>query len=298
MALKITQSPSLAELTTLRLGGTALALVRAAGVGDLESLPGTLEQLGGLVHVLGRGSNILAHEGRIEATLVHFDEDEPELVIEDDGKDYANIRVSAACSLPALVRRLVKAGLSGLEGLLGVPGSVGGAVAMNAGAFGCEMGSVLESVQVFTPERGLEWLGRDGFSTAYRTFELVEPAAWKIVTSAQLRLAKVGVEAAQAAANEAISKKKASQPLSAWSAGCVYKNPAQGVAAGWLLDEAGFRGKALGGVGFSEKHANFLVNYGKGTSSEAFELLAMAEDAVAERSGYTLVKEVRIWPCS
>ncbi|TVM19780.1 UDP-N-acetylenolpyruvoylglucosamine reductase [Oceanidesulfovibrio indonesiensis] len=298
MALTITQSPSLAELTTLRLGGTALALVRAAGERDLESLPGTLEQIGGAVHVLGRGSNILARDGEIAATLVHYDEDEPEMTIEDEGEDCATVRVSASSSLPSLVRRLVQAGLSGLEGLLGVPGSVGGAVAMNAGAFGCEMGAVLESVRVFTPERGIEWLNRHGFRTAYRTFELVEPAAWKLVTAARIKLPKAGVKATKAAAGEAIAKKKASQPLSAWSAGCVYKNPAQGVAAGKLLDEAGFRGKALGGVGFSERHANFLVNYGKGTSTEAFELLAMAEEAVQEQSGYTLVKEVKVWPSS
>lgn len=298
MALTIIESPSLAELTTLRLGGNAVALVRASGTGDLESLPATLEKLGGAVHVLGRGSNVLAKDGAIAATLVQFDEAEPAMTVLDEGKDTTVIHVSASLSLPALVRKLVAAGLSGLEGLLGVPGSVGGAVAMNAGAFGCEIGAVLEAVQIFSPERGLEWLDRDGFATAYRSFTLTRSVSWMVVTAAKLRLPRVGAEATKAAADEAIAKKKASQPLSAWSAGCVYKNPAQGVAAGWLLDEAGFRGKMLGGVGFSEKHANFLVNYGKGTSTEAFELLAMAEEAVAERSGYSLVKEVKIWPCS
>ncbi|QJT08857.1 UDP-N-acetylmuramate dehydrogenase [Oceanidesulfovibrio marinus] len=298
MALTIIESPSLAELTTLRLGGNAVALVRASGSGDLDALPETLEKLGGTIHVLGRGSNILAKDGAIAATLVQFDEAEPAMTMEHEAKDTAVVHVSASLSLPALVRKLVAAGLSGLEGLLGVPGSVGGAVAMNAGAFGCEIGTVLEAVQIFSPERGLEWLDRDGFATAYRAFTLTRPVSWMVVTAARLRLPKTGAEATKAAADEAIAKKKAAQPLSAWSAGCVYKNPALGVAAGWLLDEAGFRGKTLGGVGFSEKHANFLVNYGKGTSTEAFELLAMAEEAVAERSGYTLVKEVRVWPCS
>ncbi|MFW5733620.1 MAG: UDP-N-acetylmuramate dehydrogenase [Oceanidesulfovibrio sp.] len=298
MALTITQSPSLAELTTLRLGGTALELVRATAESDLEGLPSTLEKLGGAVHVLGRGSNILARDGEIGVTLVQFSADDPKPAMDREGEDFAMVSVQGSMSLPGLVRQLVKAGLSGLEGLLGVPGSVGGAVAMNAGAFGCEMGGVLESVRVFTPERGLEWLERDGFRTGYRSFELVEPASWMVVTAARFRLLKIGSDAAQAAASEAIAKKKASQPLTAWSAGCVYKNPAQGLAAGKLLDEAGFRGKKLGGVGFSEKHANFLVNYGKGTSSEAFELLAMAEEAVAEQSGYTLEREVRVWPCS
>lgn len=298
MALTIIESPSLAELTTLRLGGNAVALVRASGSGDLDALPETLEKLGGTIHVLGRGSNILAKDGAIAATLVQFDEAEPAMTMEHEAKDTAVVHVSASLSLPALVRKLVAAGLSGLEGLLGVPGSVGGAVAMNAGAFGCEIGTVLEAVQIFSPERGLEWLDRDGFATAYRAFTLTRPVSWMVVTAARFRLPKTGAEATKAAADEAITKKKAAQPLSAWSAGCVYKNPALGVAAGWLLDEAGFRGKTLGGVGFSEKHANFLVNYGKGTSTEAFELLAMAEEAVAERSGYTLVKEVRVWPCS
>ncbi|TVM36717.1 UDP-N-acetylmuramate dehydrogenase [Oceanidesulfovibrio marinus] len=298
MALTIIESPLLAELTTLRLGGNAVALVRASGSGDLDALPETLEKLGGTIHVLGRGSNILAKDGAIAATLVQFDEAEPAMTMEHEAKDTAVVHVSASLSLPALVRKLVAAGLSGLEGLLGVPGSVGGAVAMNAGAFGCEIGTVLEAVQIFSPERGLEWLDRDGFATAYRAFTLTRPVSWMVVTAARLRLPKTGAEATKAAADEAIAKKKAAQPLSAWSAGCVYKNPALGVAAGWLLDEAGFRGKTLGGVGFSEKHANFLVNYGKGTSTEAFELLAMAEEAVAERSGYTLVKEVRVWPCS
>jgi UDP-N-acetylmuramate dehydrogenase len=298
MAITMTDSPSLAELTTLRLGGTAVALVRAATERDCEDLPAVLDRLGGAVHVLGRGSNILARDGAVQATLLRFEEDEPGLAVEDEGDTSATVRVSASFSLPSLVRRMVKAGFSGLEGLLGVPGSVGGAVAMNAGAFGCEMGAVLQAVRVFTPERGLEWVGPEGFRTDYRSFELVEPASWMLVVAARLTLPRIGADAAQEKASEAIAKKRASQPLGAWSAGCVYKNPAFGVAAGKLLDEAGFRGRRHGGVAFSEKHANFLVNTGSGTSSEAFELLAMAEEAVAARSGYTLVKEVRVWPCS
>ncbi len=295
MTLELGPGPLLASRTTLRLGGRALAEARLDRAEDAEGLADALAGLGGAPFVLGGGSNVLARDGELPLVVIAPRLRGEPVILHERAGDKIRVRVGAGVKLQRLVAWLATQGLSGLGGLVGVPGTVGGAVAGNAGSYGDCLGDVLARVRVWTPRAGLRWVGREGFSTAYRRFSLTGEDGFFLVLEAEIDCEvrePIDIRKDMVAH---LGQKKASQPITAATAGCVFKNP-PGEAAWRLLEAAGFRGKRLGGVGFSEKHANFLVNYGGGTAGEAFSLLAAARQSVRERSGYELELEVRVAP--
>ena len=291
--------PFLRQRTTLRLGGRTRAEVVAGSEEDLAELPGLLKKLGSAPLILGRGSNILALDEDLPLALVSVDFGSGPAVIEDRG-DEKLVSVGANQPLPGFLAWCAQNGLAGLEGLVGIPGSVGGAVAMNAGSYGCETGDCLSAVRVFSPEKGLEWLPRSEMSLVYRHFAPYpkggEAPDWFVIAEVRFLLPCGEPAAIKAAMRENLRKKAATQPISAASAGCVFKNPAPGVSAGKLLDEAGFKGKRCGDMMFSDMHANFLINVGKGSSVQAMELLSEAIQDVHDKFGYKLEYEVRVLP--
>ncbi len=295
MALRIGPGPVLRERTTLRLGGRTLAEITADAPEDLAGLAGALAKTGGTPLVLGAGSNILARDGELPLTVVNMAfADGPETV-PGAPRGKVRVRAGAGLKLGRLLAWCEKRGLWGLHGLAGIPGLVGGAVAMNAGSYGCETAAVLAGALIWTPEKGLFRIGPGEFTAGYRTFSPAGAAGLFLVAEAVFELTERGPEAVRAAALEALCRKKASQPLTAASAGCVFKNP-EGKSAGRLLDEAGFRGKRLGDMAFSEMHANFLVNLGEGNSEDALALIGRAQEAVRERYGISLELEARVTP--
>lgn len=290
--MRETPSPLLAERTSIHLGGRAIAELHLESEDDVFRLAERQKQLGGRLFFLGAGTNILAADGDLPVILVRqMDTGEP-VVVTDDGEK-VTIRAGAAVPLPRLLRFCAMHGLSGLEGLVGIPGSVGGAVAMNAGSFGCEVGPHLASVRFFD---GSQIRDADGsqLSYGYRRMRMPGEVADYLVLSGTFSLTRKAKDDISLFMRHNFFEKKSKQPVTAWSAGCVFKNPAPDRSAGKLLDAAGFRGKSLGGMMFSPLHANFLVNTGKGSASAAFDLMRMAEDEVRRRFGVTLEPEVRI----
>ncbi len=299
MSLALLQGPSLRERTTLRLGGTAMAEVVIGCARDCDALPQTLQRLGGTPLVLGYGSNILASDGELPFVVVNpAVMDAPKVVGEDASG--VLVRVGAGFRLPRLLGWLCSSGLTGLEGLAGIPGTVGGAVAMNAGSYGCETGSRLVSVTVFDVANGVRTLMRDALHFAYRHFSVKETddvsasLSPVIILDATFRLEVGSRDCIHTVMQTNYAKKKATQPVTAYSAGCVFKNPTQEASAGKILDSLGFKGKRYGGMAFSEMHANFLINTGDGTSEEAKYLLSNAQEKVKKETGYSLELEVRI----
>lgn len=285
MALDVRQRPLLKELTTLGLGGAALAEAVLRAEADLDGLGRFLSESGGRPFVLGRGSNLLAEDHDLDLVL---------LAVRNAGtpeRAGGALRCGAGTWLPSLLKFCEENGLSGLEALAGIPGSVGGAVAMNAGSYGTEIKDALKRIRLWTPQRGLFWVEARDCSFGYRRFGPPEGTGRPLVWEAEFALAPAEPGAVRAKVRETLEKKKASQPIAARSAGCVFKNP-PGQSAGRLLDEAGFKGRRLGNMGFSELHANFLVNLGGGRSAEALELLESARAAVLARSGTRLELEV------
>ncbi|BBD08542.1 UDP-N-acetylmuramate dehydrogenase [Desulfovibrio ferrophilus] len=292
MGLKVLPGPLMSERTTLKLGGPALAEVHIGHERDLDELPAVLEKAGGRPMVLGWGSNILASDDTLPIVLLRVPEGGGPRIVHETG-ERVTVQADAGMRLPRLLTWCAKQGLSGLEGLVGIPGSVGGAVAMNAGSFGCEMAEVLSRVLLFSPCCGLRWVGREDVRMDYRFFAPRTYDDYFIVMGVELDVIRAEKPLVDEVMARHMTTKKASQPISAASAGCVFKNP-EGDAAGRLLEQAGFRGKGLGGMIFSEIHANFLVNAGGGTSEQAFELIASARDEVTRRFGVGLELEVKV----
>ncbi len=288
----ILPGPVLARRTTMGLGGAALVEIRVEDPLCLDDLPDALRNLGGRVETLGGGSNIIAADGELPLTLISVAG--KEIRVESEARGRVAVRAEAGARLPALLNALAKAGLSGLEGLSGIPGSVGGALAMNAGSYGVEVWSAVTSVQVFTLGRGTLEMYPEDFAFGYRNCALKTGGPF-LITAASFSLATTESGAVRARMREIMLRKRATQPVGEKSAGCVFKNPA-GASAGKLLDEAGLKGKGLGGMSYSELHANFMINNGHGTSDEALELLELGRDAVWARHGIRLENEVRIWP--
>jgi UDP-N-acetylmuramate dehydrogenase len=287
--------PELAARTTLKLGGRALAEVTFECAEEAEGLGSVLAQLGGAPLALGGGSNLLARDGELPLVLVRPGlRDEPRILPErPEGK--VRVRCGAGVKLQRLVAWLATQGLSGLGGLVGVPGSVGGAVAGNAGSYGDEFGRALARVRLWTPTGGVSWVGREALEVGYRRFAVAGVTGFFLVLEAEIDCeVREPIEIRQEMIAN-LKKKRASQPITAATAGCVFKNP-PGEAAWRLLAEAGFAGRRLGNMAFSSLHANFLVNCGGGTSGEALALIEAAQGAVRERLDRQLELEVRVVP--
>jgi UDP-N-acetylmuramate dehydrogenase len=287
----------LSSLTTLRLGGRAAVEFRLDSEEELDAFGRQVESLGYPVHVLGGGSNILARDGELPLLLARPNfRQAPEILGEEDGK--VLVRAGANVRLPHFLARCAAWGLSGLEGLTGIPGTVGGAVAMNAGSYGCETASLLHGLRIWSPGTGLKNISVGQWKFAYRYFGLTGIEEYFFIVSASFRLTKATSNGIRESMRLNYFKKKSTQPLLAWSAGCAFKNPSPELSAGKLLDEAGFKSKGLGGMVFSPIHANFLVNEGKGSASAAFELLEQAREVVQARNGVSLHLEIKVFPCS
>lgn len=307
--LHIHDKPELSSLTSLHLGGRALARVFFDSLDDLEQLPGTLRKLGGRPAVLGGGTNILAADGELPLVLVECGFTPAPEMMGQDARGHLLVRVGAGMRLSRLLAWCSRFGLSGLEALAGIPGTVGGAVAGNAGAHGVDIGSVLRRVNVFSPAHGYRKLAWCDVKCGYRSFGIPEENNtaesesddWFVITGILLAFQPSSRVQIQKAIRSHIAKRLETQPMRTKTAGCVFKNPltenARGKTAGLLLDEAGFRGKKRGGVCFSSLHANFLVNESNGTATAALELIQEARETVFQRTGVDLQPEVKIWEC-
>ena len=291
------RNPSLSAITTLGLGGTCSLELTVSSRDDLAAMDDRIRELGLPVYVVGRGSNIFGLDGSHEAVLVRPAFTDGPAVLGDETAD-GGVLVScgAGISLPVLLAFLREKGLSGMEGLAGIPGTVGGAVAMNAGSFGTSTAESLDSVEIWSGGR-LVRLTPDACETGYRHFRPRGLAGSFLVVSAVFRLSRSTSQDVAAGMQHNFQMKKSRQPITARSAGCVFRNPACGVSAGALLERAGFRGRRKGSVALSEQHANILVNLGGGTSSEALALLEEARTAVRAMAGVELDFEVRFLPC-
>ncbi len=292
MSLELIKNPSLAERTSLSLGGTAEVEAIVRDIHDLDELADflTVETL--RPFIIGEGTNLLAQDGQLDIALIRMATPPGPERIERDG-DKLIVRCGAAQRLPGLLGWAQMAGLSGMEGLTGIPGSVGGSVAMNAGSYGTEMGDIITRIRLWSPMQGLNWVSASECDFEYRHFSCEKYAGKAIVWEVEIELSESDPKTVRAAMKDVYDKKKATQPVTAKSAGCVFKNP-PATSAGLLLDKAGMKGKQVGNMAFSDIHANFLVNLGGGTSTEALELLAMGQEAVLQKDGITLETEVII----
>ena len=277
---------SLAGMTSLGIGGTTdlLRIQRHESIPDLLTL---LHEEHVPHKFLGGGSNLLVIDGELPFVVLQLGHKQPDVVIEGN-----SAVIDAAADLGRTVTFCAKHNLGGLEGLIGVPGTVGGALRMNAGAYGTEIGAYVREVKLYRAgKRQIEILSGDQISFEYRHTSF---APDDMMLQVKLDLpSKPYAEILQGIriCNE---KRRASQPLGQKSAGCIFRNPPGG-SAGRMIDELGLKGHSVGEARVSERHANFFVNSGTASAADMLALIADVRGRVAESFGVTLENEVVVW---
>lgn len=294
--MKIERDFPLARLTTVRAGGNAELFARPATQVELVELLSFAEAEGHAVEVVGSGSNLLVADSGVDGLVLKLDGELTE--IERDG---TRVLCGGGVRLPSAAAKVARWGLTGLEFGINIPGTVGGAVRMNANAYGGELASVLEWVTVCGPG-GAERREPSDLGFAYRRSSL-RPG--EVVSDASFALADAEPERVRATLAEMRSKRREAQPSGIKTFGSTFKNPddprAEGRSAGVLLDSVGARGLTVGGARFSEKHANFVDNTGGATTADILALMAEGRRLVYDRFGLMLEPEVQVlgeaeWP--
>jgi len=278
----------LSGLCTIRVGGTALAVVRPRSKKEAIRVFDFLAREDIPWRAMGRGSNILAADQGYHGVLVVLGREMAEMEMLDKGG--CQIRVEAGCSLARLLHLAVKKGLAGLEFAAGIPGTVGGAVVMNAGSTGGCTADILTEVEWLGPEGDLHRERPEEIGFTYRSWQ---GAAGAVVLSASFRLAAGESELIRGKISERLRSRGRSQPVGAPSFGSVFKNP-PGDYAGRLIEAAGLKGTVRGEAMISEKHANFIVNRGKAMAADVIALMRLARARVADLVGVLLEPEVHI----
>jgi UDP-N-acetylmuramate dehydrogenase len=292
-------SAALSELGVEVRAGTQLSAETYLGIGgttDLlrvqrhDSIPDLLKLLDSnqIPHkFLGGGSNLLVKDGGLPWVVLQLASSEPEVTL--DG-NFA--QVDAAADLGRTVTYCAKNDLGGMEGLIGVPGSVGGALRMNAGAYGMQIGTYVREVKLYrAAERKVEILRGDQISFEYRHTSF---APDDMMLAVKLELPSKPFKEILQGIRICNEKRRASQPLGQKSAGCIFKNP-PGASAGRMIDELGLKGLGVGDARVSDRHANFFVNAGSASAADMLSLIADVRERVAKHFGITMEHEVVLW---
>ena len=286
--IHLSMEEPMAKHTSFRIGGPVEVMAFPKSADELAKILKASALLNITPAIMGAGTNILAPDEGIRGLVICL-KDCMDGMEQLDGN---RIRVAAGVSMTRAAVFAANLGLSGLEFAHGIPGSVGGGVYMNAGAYGGEICQVCESVDVMDKEGNISTVACDCMAFSYRHSILEERDG--IVLSAVFALTPKPQEEIRAKMAELMTKRKTSQPLDLPSAGSAFKRPVGGYAAA-LIDQAGLKGFCIGGAGVSTKHAGFVVNNGGATAADVQEVLRQVADKVFENSGIRLEPEVRIW---
>ncbi len=278
----------MSRYTTFRVGGPveALCIIR-----DLEGLQRMVPYLGREkipYLVVGRGSNLLVRDDGFRGVAIILREKLAN--VEPNGKSDQIVLAGGGLALFELLDYCKGKGLGGLEFLAGIPGTTGGAVAMNAGAWGCEVGSRVQQVQIVTSKGALETLGQSRLKFKYRALSIPKGS---VIISVKFELNRESPEAVIGRFSEYLKKRHEKQPSQYPSGGSVFKNPPQDYA-GRLIEKTGLKGKRVGGAMISPKHANFIVNTGGARAADILALMDLARKKVKEQMGVELEPEIRV----
>jgi len=286
LCVELQRRVSLRERTSLGIGGTT-DLLRIARHESIPELLNLLDERGIPHKFLGGGSNLLVMDGELPFVVMQLLQPDPDVVIEGN-----RASVDAAADLGRTVTFCAKNNLGGMEGLIGVPGTVGGALRMNAGAYGTQIGSYVREVRVYrAAERRIEILTGEQISFEYRHTSF---APDDMMLAVKLELPSKAYREILQGIRICNEKRRASQPLGQKSAGCIFKNP-PGASAGRMIDELGLKGLRVGDARVSDRHANFFVNAGQANAADMLALIVSVRQQVQQAYGVTLENEVVVW---
>lgn len=272
--------------TTWKIGGPADLLLLPQRKEDVLSALNFAASEGIPVHILGNGSNVLVGDGGMRGLVIKMAGSYNKVTIQDE-----EITAQAGALLPALAQKACQHDLKGLEGLGGIPGTVGGAVIMNAGAYGGTIGELVQGIEVCDLIGGLQKLSASALEFGYRHSSLKDSGL--IILEVVLKLKKGKKEEIKKVLQENLRHRRLHQPLNLPNAGSIFVNP-PGYAAGYLVEKAGLKGLKIGGAQVSEKHANFIVNTGNATAQDVLALIREVQRRVAEAFGVTLETEIKL----
>ena len=286
LGAELRRDVSLAEKTSLGIGGTTDELL----LGRYDSIPGVMRLLADekIAHrFLGGGTNVLVADGDLPWIVLHLPHAQPGMRVEGNAA-----YVDASADLGGMVTFCAKNNLGDMEGLIGVPGSVGGALRMNAGAYGTQIGPHVREVELYRAATGqMETLRGSDIRFDYRHTSF---APDDVMLRVKLELPSKPFQEVLAGIRVCNEKRRSSQPLNQKSAGCIFKNPAGG-SAGRMIDELGLKGHRVGDAMVSDRHANFFVNAGHASCSDMLKLVDEVRERVRRAYGVELETEVILW---
>jgi UDP-N-acetylmuramate dehydrogenase len=286
LGVELRAAACLADLTSLGIGGVTDRLL----LHKYEALPqviALLDDAGIAYRFMGGGTNLLIADGELPWVILQLPPAHPGVRVE------GNLAyVDAAAELGGMVTFCAKRDLGGMEGLIGVPGSVGGALRMNAGAYGTQIGAYVREVELYRhAPRRLECLRGDEIRFDYRHTSF---APEDVMLRATLELPSQPYRDILAGIRVCNEKRRASQPLNQKSAGCIFKNP-PGASAGRMIDALGLKGFSVGDAAVSDRHANFFVNRDHASSADMLDLISRVRERVQQSFGFELENEVMVW---
>lgn len=279
---------SLKRHTWYRIGGEARYFIRPESVEQLREAILRCRENAIPIYVLGLGANLLVRDEGVDGAVFRLDAEAFNTV---DIKDHI-VTAGAGVDLQKLIVQTVRAGLGGLETLAGIPGTIGGAIRMNAGGRFGDIGSLVTRVRTIDLDGEIDERPRDEIIFDYRSSDIGD----SIVLDASFELEPTDRDELAKHCKEVWMYKRTTQPLNTRNSGCIFKNPGDGVSAGALIDQAGLKGTRVGGAEVSDRHANFIVAHEGCPSADVLKLIRLIQDRVLERSQVALHPEVRIWP--
>ena len=272
--------------TTFRTGGPADLFIMPKSIEDVKISLKILQEHKVPILVIGNGSNLLVADKGIRGAVLHIGPRMSQIVVEGE-----TLTAQGGALLSAVSAKAAEHALTGLEFASGIPGSLGGGITMNAGAYGNEMKDVLDSVTVLTKELEVKNLSANELKLSYR--HSILPEKEYILLSAVLKLRSGDIESIRTKMRELGEQRREKQPLQYPSAGSTFKRP-EGYFAGKLIQDAGLKGKTIGGAQVSEKHSGFVINIGDATTQDILDLIAFCQKTVFEKFGVSLETEVKI----
>ncbi len=286
LKIKIKFQELMKDHSTFKIGGPAKYYLEPRDTQQLKLLLKSVNRDKIPILVIGAGSNILVGDNGIKALVLRLNSPFFRRI------SLHNHRLSVACgvSLNQIVRVSQRKGLSGLEFLSGIPGTLGGALAMNAGIPERNIGDLVENVRVMDYQGKIKTLNKEEIKFGYRTSNLSK----YIILNAQLKLVKKDKQEIKNRIKKYLNRRKSTQDLSSVSAGCIFKNP-KGNQAGRLIDLCGLKGKTIGDACISRIHANFILNLGNATARDVLRLMDLAKREVKKKFNITLEPEIKIW---
>jgi len=287
--LRLKLAEPLARFTSMKIGGPADYFIDVEDGAALAAVLPLLRRHDTPVCLLGNGTNVLVSDRGVRGAVLHLGGEFKKVVWHDEG-DSVRVAVGAAYAVTQLVREAVRKGYAGLEFAEGIPGSVGGALVMNAGAYGSEFEKVVEQVEAVNAAGEPILFARAEMTFTYRDSHL---PAGIVVTRVAIRLQKAEAVAVSSKLRELVGKRKSSQPSGNPNSGSMFRNP-PGDFAGRLIEAAGLKGKRVGQAQIAERHGNFIVNLGGAKADDVRQLMELARSEVQRQFGVELIPEVKL----